>query len=208
MLNRTLRRSGAGLAVLVLLAAAAPIGAARQVEPDGTTEGIQAHPRIFNARGAARAEQLCGPGTETGVPPKEAAISQRTRTGGVNGGPGFRIGKKVPTEKCAAGVIDFTGERGTVLDRLGFDHRGYCGAGAPRFNVSLEGGGFHFVGCAGMTTLSTFTDSEGRTWEKKRANLAALGIVGAEIRDLQIVHDETGSAALDNIVISDAIIRR
>jgi len=190
---------------VLLAGAAAPAVAQVQTETN-TTLGITAKPRIFNDQNADDATADCGPGTETGVSDKNAAIANITKKGGVDGSAGYAIGKKVPTSKCAAGLIDFTGEDGMVLNRLGFDVSGDCGAGAPRFNVDLTDGRSLFVGCAGMTTDRTFTDSKGTEWTTKRADLAALGIENAEVANLQIVFDEQGSAVLDNIAISNATL--
>ena len=55
--------------------------------------------------------------------------------------------KDAPTATNAASgaTIAFTG----VLDELGFDYRndGWCGAGAPRYNVYTTAGTYYFFGC-------------------------------------------------------------
>lgn len=194
------------LAIMLLLAAAIPVAAGPKPATN-TTLGIIASPRIFNASTADQAAQDCGDAsTATGLKDKEAAVANITKKGGVDGSPGYALGKLVPTPKCAAGVIDLSGVDGIVLNRLGFDVTGDCGAGAPRFNVDLVDGRSQFIGCDGMTTANTFTDSNGVDWTTKRADLSGLGIENAEVADMQIVFDEEGRGVLDNIAISNATL--
>jgi len=117
--------------------------------------------------------------------------------------------KETSTTTFAAGVAVFKGVRGMStadIVPLGFWYQadGHCGAGAPRFNVRLEGvPGTIFVGCAGMVTTDTNIDDQGDLWiHKEFAGPLPPGTVAS----LAIVYDEgeefpPGHVFLDNIEV-------
>jgi hypothetical protein len=57
-----------------------------------------------------------------------------------------------------------------ALTELGFDYEvgGHCGAGAPRFNVTLTDGTVFFFGCAHGDVTETLTDRDGDMWNRVR----------------------------------------
>ena len=118
--------------------------------------------------------------------------------------------KMTSTATFAAGVAVFKGFEGTDTQDLGplsfwYQTDGWCGAGAPRFNVRIETApGVRqtgFVGCAEMAATGTTTDDEGDTWIQK----TFLGTLPpGEVVSLSIVFDEgddvgPGFVRLDNI---------
>ncbi|HYR87468.1 MAG TPA: hypothetical protein VE422_25515 [Terriglobia bacterium] len=139
---------------------------------------------------------------------------------------GLLLAKTGPTNNNASAGATINGVRGEVLTEVGFDIRNgtHCGAGAPRFNIVLEGSPtIHFVGCAAMTTTST-----GLYGQRKRATaaqLAADGVAfppipaGSRIRSIAIIFDEgqdnptpselgSGLAVLDNIDVNGNLVGR
>src|SRR5206468_4260614 len=88
------------------------------------------------------------------------------------------------TTNASSGVV-IQGVSGIMLTELGFDVRtdGHCGAGAPRFNVTLTSDPPmtppHFLGClAGPVVGTPLTDPQGNTWLRKRWSLADLFVQG------------------------------
>ncbi len=89
---------------------------------------------------------------------------------------GFLMHKLCSTDFNAAAFGLISGVKGQTLigpDALGFDYKNanagfvaHCGAGAPRFNVSMSDGSFHFIGgCSNGTK----TDSpRGTGWTQVR----------------------------------------
>src|SRR5438552_12967227 len=80
--------------------------------------------------------------------------------------------KDGPTSVNASAFAVIGGVEGLTLTELGFDYRndGHCGAGAPRFNVTLPDGRYFFFGCiygkpqappASGWTLIRWDDCEG-----------------------------------------------
>lgn len=136
--------------------------------------------------------------------------------GGVDGGPGVLLAKIEPTGANAAAQVEFKGVSGKTLTTIGFDIRTDtdCGAGSPRFNVFLQSDPNTpiFFGCGsgdpahGMTTTDTFTDSAGREWETKVANIGAIS--GQKLSALEIIEDEEGASIIDNIVVNDTTISK
>lgn len=122
----------------------------------------------------------------------------------------------VITTFAAAGA-DITGEHDITLRELGFDYTGYCGAGAPRFNVytNKEAGEGYFVGCLSGTA----TPIESRAgWFRVRFGEEDFIPFGGEtdpfaygttrIDQMEIIMDETGKVTLDNIDINGKFIKR
>jgi hypothetical protein len=125
--------------------------------------------------------------------------------------------KETATATFAAGIAVFKGVAGmdtADLDPLAFwfEVGGWCGAGAPRFNLRVE---FppgtrttHFFGCnSGMVTTGTALDDQGDTWIQKTT---ALPLPPGEVVSLAIVYDEgqefpPGHVFLDDIQVGQRV---
>jgi len=131
------------------------------------------------------------------------------------------LAKDGPTTTNASSGAIIQGVAGIMLAELGFDVRtdGHCGAGAPRFNVTMSNDGLHFVGCATGPVMGALTDPQGNTWLRKRWNLAALALLAfppitplsGTVVSISIVFDEgtdqgVGFTHLDNIDINGVLI--
>lgn len=92
---------------------------------------------------------------------------------------GLLMHKLCSTDTNAAAFGLISGVKGQLLigpDALGFDYKdqnggfvAHCGAGAPRFNVSLSDGSFHFIGgCSNGTKTSP--SPRGTGWTQVRFN--------------------------------------
>jgi hypothetical protein len=158
---------------------------------------------------------LCG-GPGTAADPNDAAAKWVNRAG-VTGRPGdfgLLMRKSAPTPTCAAALALVTGFEGNVVeatDLFGYAYRNdeYCGAGAPRFNVTVEDAdgtlATYAAGCANPST----TESTSGSWTTKAwspANFSFLSgdptvpLVGSEIVRVLLVFDEgPGENHLDNI---------
>jgi hypothetical protein len=132
------------------------------------------------------------------------------------------LAKNCPTATNAAAGIDIISELegGSIsaLTELNFEYQsgGHCGAGAPRFNVVVDGTTY-FLGC----TAGTHTDL-GNGWvrvEFTAADFAAAGIpTTGTLDDLMIIFDEgtdtptggtigtAGTVTLDNISVNGEVV--
>ena len=133
------------------------------------------------------------------------------------------------TNAAAFGLI--SGVKGQLLigpGALGFDFKNsnngataHCGAGAPRFQVSMSDGSFHFIGgCANGTQVSPSPNGTG--WTQVRfdpqdpSQAFPVVPVNATIVGIALVFDEgfdsgfNGSAeiVLDNIVVNGKLATR
>ncbi len=106
------------------------------------------------------------------------------------------------------------------MTELGFDYRndGHCGAGAPRFNVTLPDGTYFFFGCiygaphaapASDWTRIRWKDGEGTVFPAGDYPWPGFGV--AVVQSIAIVFDEgtdagVGSVLLDNININGSLI--
>ena len=131
--------------------------------------------------------------------------------------------KMVATPVFAAGfaVIDgLQGQPATALTALSWDHRadGWCGAGAPRWNVGVtDASGDHtvFLGCNAATHSPSGTDgwtSDSYSGADIAAALTAAGVdpETATISSLAILFDEgtdvgPGFVFLDNITVNTMV---
>lgn len=121
------------------------------------------------------------------------------------------------TNASSGGVVH--GVKNLTLTELGFDYEvgGHCGAGAPRFNVTLTTGQTFFFGCMHGDVVGTLTDRNGDLWNRVRfANADAFPADGvsvwpgfgiAQVQSLAIVFDEgtdqgVGFVRLDNIDVN------
>jgi len=138
-----------------------------------------------------------------------------------NSNHGLYLTKFASTSTLAAAGASIKGVNGIKLSTLGFDVRndGWCGAGAPRYNVTLVGGDsfYFFFGCAyGIHTpilgypnwtRVRFTDADafaanGGTWP---------GFGNAQIAAIDLVFDEgtdvgPGFTFVDNLAINSTLI--
>jgi hypothetical protein len=125
-------------------------------------------------------------------------------TGGVvsqvEGDGDLRLEKNVPTATNASAGAEIQGVEGlsTTGLTLEFDVDGYCGAGAPRFNVYLESGATIFLGCihgdADVDGHVSFT--AGETYG------GVLFPEGETVTGIDIVQDEEGQTTLSNIMVN------
>lgn len=146
---------------------------------------------------------------------------------------GLLLAKTGPTTNVAAAVAEIKGVRGKTLTELGYDIRkpggpsskrgSHCGAGAPRFNIETEDGGFYFLGCnSPVADVATVGDG----WIRLRwggslplnaysaTTFALEDITGKTLKSLSIVFDEGqdtgpdnfGLAVLDNIDVSGRLV--
>ncbi len=131
--------------------------------------------------------------------------------------------KMVATPVFAAGfaVIDgLQGQPATTLTALSWEHRtdGWCGAGAPRWNVGVtDASGDHtvFLGCNAATHSPGGTDgwtSDSYSSADIAAAIKAVGVdpADATISSLAIVFDEgtdvgPGFVFLDNITVNTTV---
>lgn len=127
-------------------------------------------------------------------------------------------------ENCAAAGATIQGVGGITLDSLGFKLRdgSYCGAGAPRMNVTLENDQTFFFGCAsGVDTSGTaaaaqkFTEDDFTVVSFDDADASPQmsgnvwpGFGTAEVKRISIIMDEGGSAYLDDIKVNETVIGR
>jgi hypothetical protein len=110
---------------------------------------------------------------------------------------------------AAGATIEFGGN--ITLTEFGFDYNGYCGAGAPRFNVYTTAGTYYFFGCSyGVHT------SLGNGWTRvlfSNADAAPAGgatvfpgFGNAVVTRIEIVMDEEGKTKLDNIDVNGILV--
>lgn len=110
-----------------------------------------------------------------------------------------RLEKNVPTPTNTAAGVALDGVNGlsTTGLTLGFHVNGYCGAGAPRFNVYLSNGDTIFLGCIyGNDGSGNVTFTAGNTYG------GVLFPEGQTIVGIDIVQDEQGQTTLSNITVN------
>src|SRR5437867_15856 len=125
------------------------------------------------------------------------------------------------TSVNAAAFAVIGGVEGLTLTELGFDYMndGHCGAGAPRFNVTLPNGNYFFFGCvygnpqppppgSGWTRIR-WKNGEGTVFPAGDYDWPGFGV--AVVQSIAIVFDEgtdagVGWALLDNININGSLI--
>ena len=116
---------------------------------------------------------------------------------------GLYLAKNGPTAANAAAGATVDGAAGSEFLQAGFDYNGYCGAGAPRFNVYTEDDVLHYLGC----TYGTHAPVDGNPdWTRVRFTAAdALPPIapGSTITYMEIVLDEgPAEVYLDNIYLN------
>ncbi len=148
---------------------------------------------------------------------------------------GLLMAKTGPTPNDAAAVAVLDGVQGTVLTELGYDIRkpgvsvdlrgSHCGAGAPRFNITLQDGSSYFLGC---NSPPAPVQQAGTGWLRLRwggtfpllafnaTTFALESIAGKTVKSIAIVFDEGqdtgpdnfGLAVLDNIEVNGQLVGR
>ena len=144
---------------------------------------------------------------------------------------GLLLSKYGPTPDCSSSGARIRGVNGMEVDAtfvLGFDYRngGHCGAGAPRFNVTVRNAATntettHFVGgCANGVSVPAEQDPQWSTVRFTAAQQFPPIPPGSRIRSISILYDEgtdvptlqdpngVGLAVVDNIFINGRFIRR
>jgi hypothetical protein len=153
---------------------------------------------------------------------------------------GLLMAKTGPTNNNAAAVADLVGVKGIPVTELGYDLRkptaaadprgSHCGAGAPRFDITLANGQFFFIGCNSPAAIQTGT---GSGWIRLRWGGATGPLQGylsdpssplngqlinipanVNVKDISVVFDEGqdtgpdnfGLAVLDNIDVNGTLI--
>lgn len=115
-------------------------------------------------------------------------------------GSSVTLSKPCPTATVASAGVSLEGVNGlsTTGMTLSFDYDGYCGAGAPRFNVHLSNGAIIFLGCAhgDADNDGTATFTAGQTYG------GVLFPEGQTVTAIDIVQDEQGTVTLSNITIN------
>jgi hypothetical protein len=78
--------------------------------------------------------------------------------------------KQGTTATVASAGAAISKVKNLVLTELGFDVEDgtHCGAGAPRYNVTLTDGSVFFFGCAHGDMTPVGADSQGDTWTRVR----------------------------------------
>lgn len=109
------------------------------------------------------------------------------------------------TNAAAGAAIDGVEGLSTTGMTLSFDYSGYCGAGAPRFNVYLSNGQTIFLGCAygggptGTNVQGTATFTAGNTYG------GVLFPTGETVTGIDLVQDEQGQVTLSNISVNGMV---
>lgn len=145
---------------------------------------------------------------------------------------GLLLSKNGLTTDCSSAGARIRGVEGmlvTATTTLGYDYRGggHCGAGAPRFNLTVQPPTgpqtSHFIGgCANGTNTPAPQDAQ---WWRHRSTLSNPGqasppvLPGSRIRSLTLLFDEgtdtanaedpngVGLAVVDNIFVDGQYIR-
>jgi len=128
-----------------------------------------------------------------------------------------------PTATEASAGASISKVKNVTLTELGFDYEvgGHCGAGAPRYNVTLTSGATFFFGCAHGTVTPWMVDSQGDAWNRVRfddtdafpADGVSVwpGFGVAQVESIAVVFDEgtdvgTGFVRLDNLDVNGKLI--
>jgi hypothetical protein len=145
----------------------------------------------------------CGTGYPAGTGP---VVSKWDNSTG-NPAPSLRLEKNAPTTDCSAAGASVNGVNGITLTELNFDYKGYCGAGAPRFNVVTNDNVTHFVGCASGVATPTGNGYTHVVFDPTNPAQAFPVITpGETVKSIDIVQDEMGQVNIDNVSINEQII--
>jgi hypothetical protein len=131
--------------------------------------------------------------------------------------------KQGPTATVASAGASISRIRNLTLGELGFDYEvgGHCGAGAPRYNVTLTTGATFFFGCIHGDVAGTMTDAQGDVWNRVRFTDADAfpqdgvsvwpGFGVAQVESIGVVFDEgtdvgVGFVRLDNLDVNGKLM--
>jgi hypothetical protein len=124
-----------------------------------------------------------------------------------NSAPSLLLNKPCLTTTNASAGASINGVNGITLTELNFDYMGYCGAGAPRFNVVTSDNVTHFVGCTSGTVTGTSNGYTHVVFDPTNPTQFFPVIApGTTVQSIDLVQDETGQVNLDNISINDQVI--
>jgi len=126
----------------------------------------------------------------------------------LNNNNSVTLSKPCTTATNASAGVELNGVNGlsTTGMTLSFDYNGYCGAGAPRFNVYLSNGSTVFLGCAygggptGTNVSGTATFTAGNTYG------GVLFPTGETVTGIDIVQDEQGTVTLSDIMVNGSLV--
>ncbi len=121
--------------------------------------------------------------------------------------------KEQNTSVNAASGATLTGLGDFTLNQLGFDYSGYCGAGAPRFNVYTDTDTYFFFGCnygIASTLENGFTRVNFENSDAVAADGTTVwpGFGSVDPTKIEIVLDEgpSTSVMIDNISVNGIVI--
>ena len=118
---------------------------------------------------------------------------------------GLSLQKNAPTSEWLSAGAEIKGVEGDSLDQLSFEVKGYCGAGAPRFNVVTDAGSMLFFGCAHGVKSDA---GDGWTRVVFNGGEAGGGAFGATIAGIDLVQDEQGQTLLRNISVNGVVVNK
>lgn len=192
----------AGVAILALAMAGPALGAKKTK--------FKAKPFVFDpgASGIVSAKWVTHQGLEDAGKSDHALVLKKEGTTATVASAGAAISKV----------------KNLVLTELGFDYEvgGHCGAGAPRFNVTLTDGSLFFFGCSHGDVVGTLTDRDDEVWNRIRftdadafygggPTLVWPGFGVAEVQAIHVIFDEgndvgVGFVRLDNIDVNGKLM--
>jgi hypothetical protein len=157
---------------------------------------------------------------------------------------GLLLAKTGPTNNDASAGATIEGVKGIILNELGYDLRkpgndpsivsdprgSHCGAGAPRFNITIAGN-LYFIGCASPPPDMDTPVVGGMGWQRLRwggstpllafssacpSSINPCDIKGKTVDQISIIFDEGqdtgpdnfGLAVLDNIDVNSMLVGR
>ena len=117
---------------------------------------------------------------------------------------GLVLQKNAPTSTNAAAGAVVSGAEGQQLTEIGFDVKGYCNAGSPRFNVVDQDGNTHFFGCVyGSQTPG----ADGWTRVRQTGADAFPPMDASDtIARVLIIADEQGQSVVDNVDVNGTLV--
>ena len=89
---------------------------------------------------------------------------------------GLLLSKTGPLYANASGGASLDKVKGIILSELGYDVRGHCGGGAPRFDITTTTGKSYFLACTSPAPTSSVP---GTDWTRLRWGTGAPGSVMA-----------------------------
>ena len=127
---------------------------------------------------------------------------------------GLVLQKNCPVSTNAAAGAEIVGAQGITLTQLGFDVKGYCNSGSPRFNVYTKSdySEYYFIGCSyglpGIDMGSDFTRLRFTEPDFVPVNPAMppFKFGSTQVFYMEIVADEEGQSVIDNIAINSWVI--